>query len=103
MPWGLSWLDIDRSAWSLVLTNTSTDMQAGGEGFSHEALRSKAAVIADVALKALLWHLKPGQAGSLYTLACQACRQMIAGTIANGAAGTSSQMCPDRELCRWHL
>ncbi|KAK9863125.1 hypothetical protein WJX84_001609, partial [Apatococcus fuscideae] len=61
--------------------------QAGGEGFSQEALGFKAAAIADVAVKALLWHLKPGQAAPLYTLACQACRQKMATATADAAPG----------------
>ena len=65
----------------------STWMQVEGQEFSREALRQKAAAITEVALRALLYHLKPGRAGVLYTLACHACRQRMSATPAGATAG----------------
>lgn len=78
-----------------TLMLTLARVQAGHEGFSRESLRSKAAAIAAVALKALLWHLKPGQAAPLYALACQACRQKMAAAAAaaDAASGMSCTSC----------
>ncbi len=61
--------------------------QVDSQEFSSEALRLKAAAVAEVALRALLYHLKPGQAATLYSLACHACRQRMAAASDNPAAG----------------